>query len=47
MTMDLDWLEYIIHNEEGEIIGLSDECPEEAKKQYELWVEKNKKGIKM
>ena len=46
-----EWWEWSVVNEEGYIVGVSEDAPKEIKKQYEEWVEKQKRleeeGIKV
>jgi hypothetical protein len=47
MIEKVEWLQYMKHDEEDNLIGLTEDATEEAKKEYEEWLELNKKGIKV
>ena len=41
-----DFLQYMIHDEDGNVIGLSEDAPQEAWKHYNQWNDLCKQGIK-
>jgi hypothetical protein len=46
IPLNFEYLKYLIRDEKGEVIGISDDAPEEVKKQYYERLEARKNGMK-